>query len=92
MLQKTIPANLAPDDHSAYHHPESHSVFGFWLYLMTDCIIFAALFAVFAVMSHQFAGGATAKDLFEIIAVESRDIHASRFALTRCASRGRRRT
>src|ERR1700738_1688225 len=66
MLQKTIPANLAPDDHSAYHHPESHSVFGFWLYLMTDCIIFAALFAVFAVMAHQFAGGPTGKDLFDI--------------------------
>lgn len=44
----------------------SHSVFGFWLYLMTDCIIFASLFAVFAVMQHQFAGGPTGKDLFEI--------------------------
>src|SRR5580700_2418327 len=66
MLQKTIPANLAPDDHSAYHHPESHSVFGFWLYLMTDCIIFASLFAVFAVMGHQFAGGPSGKDVFEL--------------------------
>jgi cytochrome o ubiquinol oxidase subunit 3 len=47
-------------------HVPSQSVFGFWLYLMTDCIIFASLFAVFAVMSHQFAGGPTAKDLFEI--------------------------
>ena len=41
-------------------------MFGFWLYLMTDCIIFASLFAVFAVMGHQFAGGPTGKDLFEI--------------------------
>src|SRR5271156_2057618 len=65
MLQKNISLDL-DDDHSAHHHPESHSVFGFWLYLMTDCIIFATLFAVFAVMSHQFAGGPTAKDLFEI--------------------------
>ncbi|MFM0148086.1 cytochrome o ubiquinol oxidase subunit III [Paraburkholderia sp. RL18-085-BIA-A] len=54
--------------HDAHHddHPPSHSVFGFWLYLMTDCIIFASLFAVFAVMQHQFAGGPTGKDLFEI--------------------------
>jgi cytochrome o ubiquinol oxidase subunit 3 len=51
--------------HDADHVP-SQSVFGFWLYLMTDCIIFASLFAVFAVMSHQFAGGPTAKELFEI--------------------------
>jgi cytochrome o ubiquinol oxidase subunit III len=62
MLQKT---NLAHPVFEADHVP-SQSVFGFWLYLMTDCIIFASLFAVFAVMSHQFAGGPTAKDLFEI--------------------------
>jgi cytochrome o ubiquinol oxidase subunit 3 len=62
MLTKT---NLAHEVHDADHVP-SQSVFGFWLYLMTDCIIFASLFAVFAVMSHQFAGGPSGKDLFEI--------------------------
>jgi len=56
--------------HSTGHaHPPSHSVFGFWLYLMTDCVIFAALFAVFAVMAHQFAGGPAARDLFDISGV-----------------------
>src|SRR3984885_47475 len=62
MLQKTI----AVQPHHDADHVPSQSVFGFWLYLMTDCIIFASLFAVFAVMSHQFAGGPTAKDMFEI--------------------------
>jgi cytochrome o ubiquinol oxidase subunit III len=62
MLQKAI---VADPHHDAEHAP-SHSVFGFWLYLMTDCILFAALFATFAVMSHQFAGGPSGKDLFEI--------------------------
>jgi cytochrome o ubiquinol oxidase subunit III len=62
MLQKTHTAHPAFE---ADHVP-SQSVFGFWLYLMTDCIIFASLFAVFAVMSHQFAGGPSGKDLFEI--------------------------
>jgi cytochrome o ubiquinol oxidase subunit 3 len=62
MLTKSIQAHGA---HDADHLP-SQSVFGFWLYLMTDCIIFASLFAVFAVMSHQFAGGPSGKDLFEI--------------------------
>ncbi|SDH99520.1 cytochrome o ubiquinol oxidase subunit III [Paraburkholderia phenazinium] len=57
---------LGHDVHHDADHVPSQSVFGFWLYLMTDCIIFASLFAVFAVMSHQFAGGPTAKDLFEI--------------------------
>ena len=59
----TITADL---HHHDADHPPSHSVFGFWLYLMTDCIIFASLFAVFAVMQHQFAGGPSGKDLFEI--------------------------
>jgi cytochrome o ubiquinol oxidase subunit 3 len=57
---------LGHDVHHDADHVPSQSVFGFWLYLMTDCIIFASLFAVFAVMSHQFAGGPTAKDMFEI--------------------------
>jgi cytochrome o ubiquinol oxidase subunit 3 len=62
MITRTIEAG---SHHDADHVP-SQSVFGFWLYLMTDCIIFAALFAVFAVMGHQFAGGPSGKDLFEI--------------------------
>jgi cytochrome o ubiquinol oxidase subunit 3 len=33
---------------------------------MTDCALFASLFAVFAVMAHQFPGGASGKDLFDI--------------------------
>ncbi|SOE70706.1 cytochrome bo3 quinol oxidase subunit 3 [Burkholderia sp. D7] len=63
MLQKTLSANLR--DH-ADDHPPSHSVFGFWLYLMTDCVIFAALFATFAVQGHQYAGGPDATALFDI--------------------------
>jgi cytochrome o ubiquinol oxidase subunit 3 len=54
------------DHHEHHDHPPSHSVFGFWLYLMTDCIVFGTLFAVFAVMHNQYAGGPTGKDLFDI--------------------------
>lgn len=70
MLQKAL--TLEPAD-TRGDHEASSTVFGFWLYLMTDCIIFAALFAVFAVMAHQFAGGPSAKDLFDIpgVAVET---------------------
>ncbi|MDE1179807.1 cytochrome o ubiquinol oxidase subunit III [Paraburkholderia sp.] len=62
MLQKT---SVAHAHHGADHLP-SQSVFGFWLYLMTDCIIFATLFAVFAVMGTQFAGGPNPREMFEI--------------------------
>ncbi|MBS0960170.1 MULTISPECIES: cytochrome o ubiquinol oxidase subunit III [Acetobacter] len=48
------------------HHHESPVVFGFWVYLMTDCIIFGTLFATFAVLRNQFNGGPNGHQLFEI--------------------------
>lgn len=38
--------------------------FGFWLYLMTDLVLFAALFATYAVLHGGTAGGPTAADIF----------------------------
>lgn len=63
MLQKTL---VMEPDYPDDDHAPSHSVFGFWLYLMTDCILFASLFAVFDVLGHQYAGGPSGKDLFDI--------------------------
>ncbi len=40
--------------------------FGFWLYLMSDGIIFALLFATYVVMLGNTAGGPTGKDLFSL--------------------------
>jgi len=40
--------------------------FGFWLYLMGDAVIFALLFATYAVMTKGTAGGPTGKDLFNL--------------------------
>jgi cytochrome o ubiquinol oxidase subunit 3 len=39
--------------------------FGFWLFLLSDIVIFAALFAAFAVLSHETAGGPSGDDLFD---------------------------
>jgi len=41
-------------------------VFGFWIYLMTDLIIFSILFAAYAVLHDQTFGGPTAKELFHM--------------------------
>lgn len=41
-------------------------VFGFWVYLMTDLIIFAVLFACFIVLHKNTFGGPTAKELFHL--------------------------
>lgn len=40
--------------------------FGFWLYLMTDLIIFGVLFAVYAVLKGSTFGGPMAGDLFSL--------------------------
>ncbi|MDE3207517.1 MAG: cytochrome o ubiquinol oxidase subunit III, partial [Pseudomonadota bacterium] len=44
----------------------SNAVYGFWIYIMSDCVLFACVFATFAVMSHNYAGGPTGKDLFDL--------------------------
>jgi cytochrome o ubiquinol oxidase subunit III len=41
-------------------------IFGFWIYLMSDAVIFALLFATYASMSRNYAGGPTGKELFDL--------------------------
>lgn len=48
------------------HHPENGTLFGFWLYLMSDCLVFACLFAAYAVLGRSYAGGATGGELFDL--------------------------
>lgn len=40
--------------------------FGFWIYLMTDLVLFAALFATYAVLRHNLAGGPDGRTLFNL--------------------------
>lgn len=40
--------------------------FGFWVYLMTDMLMFAILFAVFAVLHESTAGGPSGGELFNL--------------------------
>lgn len=39
---------------------------GFWIYLMSDCILFAGIFATYAVLSHATAGGPDGHALFDL--------------------------
>ena len=49
------------------HHPEgSSTMLGFWIYLMSDCLIFAMLFAAYAVLGSSYAGGPGPKQLFDL--------------------------
>lgn len=49
-----------------HHFDGSKYVFGFWMYIMTDCLLFASLFAVYAVLHTHTFGGAHAKELFSL--------------------------
>ncbi len=44
----------------------SKTTIGFWFYLMTDCVLFASLFATFAVLRTATAGGPSSHQLFEL--------------------------
>ena len=48
------------------HHPENGTLLGFWLYLMSDCLIFACLFACHAVLGRSYAAGPSGADLFDL--------------------------
>lgn len=51
---------------SAHLSVSDSKIFGFWVYLMTDLIIFSVLFACFIVLRGNTFNGPTGKDLFDL--------------------------
>nr|WP_282201401.1 cytochrome o ubiquinol oxidase subunit III [Collibacillus ludicampi] len=52
------------DDHD--HDQEGMKILGFWIFLVSDCLLFASLFATFLVLRTHIAGGPSGKELFEM--------------------------
>ncbi|NRF50506.1 cytochrome o ubiquinol oxidase subunit III, partial [Pseudomonas stutzeri] len=48
------------------HHVKNGTLLGFWVYVMSDCLIFACLFATYGVLGRNYDGGPTGADLFEL--------------------------
>lgn len=48
------------------HQDDSKVTFGFWVYLMTDCILFASIFATYAVLQGGTFGGPSGADIFNM--------------------------
>lgn len=62
-------AHAAAHDHAHDHghqDQESLKTFGFWLFLITDVILFATLFATYVVLRNNTNGGPTADELFQM--------------------------
>lgn len=70
MSEATIPPGTqAPvfyetDEH--HHDAGGSTMLGFWLYLMSDCLIFAMLFAAYGVFGSSYAGGPQPHEIFEL--------------------------
>jgi cytochrome o ubiquinol oxidase subunit 3 len=66
MISAANAAGAAAEARAAEVDVYEEKAFGFWLYLMSDAVIFALLFATFVVMAPGTAGGPTGKTLFSL--------------------------
>jgi len=69
----TSQADMTADAPVLFHEAEEHAhpegastMLGFWIYLMSDCLIFAMLFAAYGVLGGNYAAGPSPKDLFDL--------------------------
>lgn len=73
--------NEATIDHAHHYEDDAVDVFGFWLYILTDIILFGCLFAVFLVLNNPNATVPLLKNYIELdrILVETFLLLASNF-------------
>lgn len=62
---------------------DERTLFGFWTYIMTDCVLFASLFATYAVLHTSSFDGPGAKQLFDLpnVLVETLVLLTSSFTM-----------
>jgi cytochrome o ubiquinol oxidase subunit 3 len=64
---ETAPVEFIPETESAGPAPTRTVVgYGFWIFLLSDIVMFSGLFAAYAVLWQNTAGGPTGKDLFHL--------------------------
>jgi cytochrome o ubiquinol oxidase subunit 3 len=61
-------SSIEPINHKlAYENEQDDTkALGFWVYLMTDCMLFAALFATYVILRPNVFGGPSGHDIFTI--------------------------
>ena len=71
-----------PRELSALEEKRIISGFGFWIFLLSDIVMFSAFFAAYAVLVSETAGGPSGRDLFhlDIVAFETAFLLLSSFA------------
>ena len=66
MSQRVLDIRNAPTSLGGHSERRGVTGFGFYLYLLSDCIVFATLFAAFAVLHRSVANGPTGAELFNL--------------------------
>lgn len=70
MSDAALPKNQPPEAffelNEGHHDAGSSTMLGFWIYLMSDCLIFAVLFATYGVLGANYAAGPRPEELFEL--------------------------
>lgn len=64
MTTEILHHKLTP--HEVAHSREAKALFGFWIYIMSDALVFGSVFATYAVLHGSTFGGPAAKDLFSM--------------------------
>lgn len=62
-VREMHPDTSIPDPHQDTY---SKTILGFWMYLMTDCLLFTSLFTTYAVLHNNIFGGPSSRDLFNL--------------------------
>jgi len=69
MHEKTPPPGATAQvfyEQEEHAHGDGGTLIGFWIYLMGDSLIFAALFATYGVLGRNYAAGPSGADLFDL--------------------------
>lgn len=71
-MSKSLTIHHEPEPYADRSVPDPHqdtfskTFLGFWIYLMTDCLIFATLFITYAVLHDSTFGGPSSQDIFQL--------------------------
>ncbi|MDP1834706.1 MAG: cytochrome o ubiquinol oxidase subunit III [Chlamydiales bacterium] len=71
-MSTTLNVHHNPEPNTYTQLPDPHqdsfsrTILGFWMYLMTDCLLFGTLFVTYAVLHNSTFGGPSSRDLFSL--------------------------
>lgn len=66
MTTATSTIDRAQPEAFEHHDPVANQAFGFWLYLMSDLVLFGTFFATYVVLAPNTAGGPAGRELFDL--------------------------